>query len=35
MGYLVAMTARVPDGPSRDAIDDIRVREDAHSWWPR
>ena len=35
MGYLVAMTAHVPDLASREAIDDIRVREDAHSWWPR
>ena len=31
MEYLVVMTTRVPDGTSQAAIDDIRIREDAHS----
>jgi muconolactone delta-isomerase len=31
MEYLVVMTTRVPDGTSPKAIDDLRVREAAHS----
>ena len=31
MEYLVVMTTRVPDGTSQEAIDDIRIREDARS----
>jgi muconolactone delta-isomerase len=31
MEYLVVMTTRVPDRTSQEAIDDIRIREDAHS----
>jgi muconolactone delta-isomerase len=31
MEYLVVMTTRVPDRTSQDAIDDVRIREDAHS----
>jgi muconolactone delta-isomerase len=31
MEYLVVMTTRVPDGTSQEAINDIRIREDAHS----
>ena len=31
MEYLVVMTTRVPDRTSQEAIDDIRIREAAHS----